>query len=112
MSLPTGVLSYSAAQGIQAGLQSLNAELLGLSGATMATGAGVGELMGSEGASIVSSFQALANHFGWGTMFDLGLGFMQMDTVANIAHVAEVQACDEASQAVVQAVDLAGLVLR
>ncbi|WP_147382297.1 hypothetical protein [Mycobacteroides abscessus] len=111
MSLPTGVLSYGTTQAIQAGLSSLNMELMGLSAATMSTAAGV-EPMGGEGASIVSSVQQQANHFGWETMFNLGLGFMQLDTLANVVHVGEVQACDMASQAVLDAVDLAGLVLR
>jgi len=109
MSLPTGVLSYGTTAGIQSALSALNAELVGNAGATLATGATI-EPMGTEGASIVSSVQQLANHAGWNSMFMLGMGFMEMDTVANMAHVAEVQAADGVSQAVVAAVDLAGTV--
>lgn len=110
MSLPTGVLSYSTTAGIQAALSSLNAELSAMSGATMAAGATI-EPMGTEGASIVSSVQQLANHAGWEAMFMMGMGFMQMDTIANVVHVGEVQAADGVSQAVLSAVDLAGTAL-
>lgn len=110
MSLPTGVLSFGTTAGIQSALSALNAELAGMSGATMAAGATIAP-MGTEGASIVSSVQQLANHAGWEAMFMTGLGFMQVDTAANVAHVGEVQAADGVSQAVLAAVDLAGTAL-
>lgn len=105
MSIPTGVLSYGTTAGIQAALSSLNAELSAMSGATMAASSGI-EPMGMEGASIVSSVQQLANQAGWEAMFMTGMGFMQVDTAANMMHVAEVQAADGVSNAVLSAVDL------
>lgn len=110
MALATGVLSYGTTAGIQAALSSLNMELAAMSGATMSASSTI-QPMGSEGASIVSSVQQLANQSVWEAMFTMGLGFMQADTVANMIHVAEVQAADGVSQAVVAAVDLAGTAL-
>ncbi|MCV7286087.1 hypothetical protein H7J87_12165 [Mycolicibacterium wolinskyi] len=110
MSIPTGVLSYGTTAGIQAALTSLNTELTAMSGATMAASSII-EPMGMEGASIVASVQQLANQASWEGMFMMGMGFMQMDTAANMIHVAEVQAADGVSHAVVSAVDLAGTVM-
>ncbi|CAN3132261.1 hypothetical protein ACNUDN_30490 [Mycobacterium sp. smrl_JER01] len=110
MALPTGVLSYGTTAGIQSALSSLNMELAAMSGSTMAASSTI-EPMGSEGASIVASVQQLANQSVWEAMFTTGLGFMQVDTIANIVHVAEVQAADGVSQAVVAAVDLGATAL-
>lgn len=110
MAIPTGVLSYGTTEGIQAALSSLNMELGVMTGSTMAASTGI-EPMGSEGASIVSSVQQLANQSVWEAMFMTGLGFMQVDTAANMIHVAEVQAADGVSNAIVAAVDLAGTAL-
>jgi hypothetical protein len=110
VSIPTGVLSYGTAAGIQAALSSLNMELTAMSGSTMAASSGI-EPMGTEGASIVSSVQQLANQADYESMFMLGMSFMQMDTAANVIHVAEVQAAEGFSQVAVAAVDLAGTAL-